>query len=210
MLSPIFSQPLNKSNTIEIDLSTSSPLLKGLNFNLNGLEDEISAFIDANNVEFAIGGYLEKRNLYKRFNQFNEDNRDNHLGIDIWSKKQEKLYAPIDAEVVVSFWHEIPGDYGGVIILKHLHENMTVHSLYGHLDNHSIKENPLGKKIKQGEIFARLGEFNENGNWPIHLHFQLIFKEEISGNNFPGVCSDDEIEKYKNLCPNPIEWLIHS
>ena len=58
-------------------------------------------------------------------------------------------------------------------------------------------------KIKKGEKIAELGNESENGNWPPHLHFQLIKNMEGKEGDFPGVCFKYEIKKYANQCPDP-------
>ena len=208
MIAPLFSKSLNSNNSVEIDLSIQSELLRTLDNNMNGLDLQISEYLDFHNADYAYGGYLEKRNLYKRVNHFASDERNIHLGIDVWSKNLELIHAPLDAEVILSHWHEIAGDYGGVIILRHSINDELIHSLYGHLSKESIHLNKKGNIIPKGEKFATLGEPKENGNWPIHLHFQLIKQDSIEGNNFPGVCSAQDLELYQSICPNPIDWVI--
>ena len=46
--------------------------------------------------------------------------------------------------------------------------------------------------------------FSENGNWPPHLHFQLILGIESYHGDYPGVCNDGDLDFYKNNCPNPM------
>jgi hypothetical protein len=48
----------------------------------------------------------------------------------------------------------------------------------------------------------------ENGQWPPHLHFQIVVDMEIPiaigrKGDYPGVCKLSEKEKYLNNCPNP-------
>jgi len=48
-----------------------------------------------------------------------------------------------------------------------------------------------------------LGNESENGNWPPHLHFQIINDIEGKFGDYPGVCSFKEIDKYSANCINP-------
>jgi peptidoglycan LD-endopeptidase LytH len=43
----------------------------------------------------------------------------------------------------------------------------------------------------------------ENGNWPPHLHFQLIADMEGWKGDYPGVCKYSEREKWLGNCPDP-------
>jgi peptidoglycan LD-endopeptidase LytH len=46
-----------------------------------------------------------------------------------------------------------------------------------------------------------------NGDWPPHLHFQLITDMMGNTGDFPGVCLPEEKQAYKVLCPDPIGIL---
>ena len=60
-----------------------------------------------------------------------------------------------------------------------------------------------GKRIEKGEIIGEFGTPLENGQWPPHLHFQLI--EDLQGwtGDYPGVCKYSEKELYLENCPDP-------
>ena len=51
--------------------------------------------------------------------------------------------------------------------------------------------------------YAHVGPFPENGDWPPHLHFQLMW--DLMGNfgDFPGVCSKRDMDTYQANCPDP-------
>jgi hypothetical protein len=42
----------------------------------------------------------------------------------------------------------------------------------------------------------------ENGNWPPHLHFQLIIDMQGMKGDYPGVCKFSERERYLANCPD--------
>jgi len=51
-----------------------------------------------------------------------------------------------------------------------------------------------------------IGEFGipmENGQWPPHLHFQIIVDMEDWIGDYPGVCKLSEREKFLANCPDP-------
>nr|WP_231119668.1 peptidoglycan DD-metalloendopeptidase family protein [Piscirickettsia salmonis] len=83
-------------------------------------------------------------------------------------------------------------------------EPYTFYTLYGHLSRHSFKTLYIGKAIAQGEPFATIGNEDENGGWPSHLHFQIInsMTDHHSG-NYPGICSEKELDYYLEQCPDP-------
>ena len=55
----------------------------------------------------------------------------------------------------------------------------------------------------RGEEIAHFGTPAENGNWPPHLHFQIIHDIEMKKGDYPGVCSYGEKDKYLQNCPDP-------
>ena len=54
-----------------------------------------------------------------------------------------------------------------------------------------------------GETIGHFGAANENGNWPPHLHFQIILNMGNYNGDYPGVCKRSEREEYLQNCPDP-------
>jgi murein DD-endopeptidase MepM/ murein hydrolase activator NlpD len=75
--------------------------------------------------------------------------------------------------------------------------------LYGHLSLNSIKNLYEGKNISKGEVIAEFGMRFENGNWPPHLHFQLIEDMQAWKGDYPGVCRFSERQQWLDNCPDP-------
>jgi murein DD-endopeptidase MepM/ murein hydrolase activator NlpD len=67
----------------------------------------------------------------------------------------------------------------------------------------SIKNISGGDRITKGDVFAEFGIPAENGQWPPHLHFQVINDIEGWSGDYPGVCKYSEREKYLLNCPDP-------
>lgn len=157
------------------------------------------------NQYVGIGGYDEDRVIYRQREHFtNQENaRSIHLGVDIWADAGEPVYAPIAGEIHSFAFNNHFGDYGPTIILKHVLEGLPFFTLYGHLSLQSLDELYIGKLLMPAEQIATIGSFPENGDWPPHLHFQII--SEIGENNgdFPGVSSLSDREYFLNLCPDP-------
>lgn len=78
------------------------------------------------------------------------------------------------------------------------------------VNNSELKNIKVGDKINKGEIFAKIGNSKENGNWPPHLHFQLISDMKGNWGDFPGVSSKQEKDKWLELCPDPMLMFNHS
>jgi len=209
----VIDKTFSKSDYTEIDLSASNHKLNEINVNApKEMEDYISGFIKARNAKVAIGGYLETRNLYKRSKYFNKqtdpnDERNIHLGVDIWAKSGTKVLAALDGEIHSFKNNTNYGDYGPCIILKHSVEETVFYTLYGHLSLTSIQNIQTGHIVKQGDKIAQLGDSSINGDYAPHLHFQII--KDMQGNfgDYPGVSSLNQLNLYKENCPNPMKLL---
>ena len=168
-------------------------------------------------AKFGIGGYMEDRVLYKRSQLFEipsaavsthinavvEDARSIHLGIDIWGPAGTKVYVPIGGMVHSFAFNDHFGDYGATIILQHQLDTIVFHTLYGHVSLVDLAQLHQGMYVSRGELIAHFGEPRENGDWPPHLHFQVIGDMNLKEGDYPGVCLKNESEKYLSNCPNP-------
>jgi murein DD-endopeptidase MepM/ murein hydrolase activator NlpD len=67
----------------------------------------------------------------------------------------------------------------------------------------SIDHIKVGQEFKQGEQIATLGDASVNGDYPPHLHFQIIKDIEDYTGDYPGVCSKQDLEVFRNNCPDP-------
>ncbi|BAV09133.1 Peptidase family M23 [Filimonas lacunae] len=178
------------------------------------LNSSIEVWLRQANARYGIGGYAEDRALYRTRALFgNADNntagesRSIHLGIDIWGPEGTPVYAPL-AGVVHSFaFNNQPGDYGATIIVQHTVNGNTFHTLYGHLSFDSIRELAKGQEIAAGALLARFGNLAENGNWPPHLHFQVVIDMQGKEGDYPGVCKPSEKDEYLANCPDADKLL---
>ena len=71
------------------------------------------------------------------------------------------------------------------------------------MELNSITSLKQGQSIRAGEVIARVGSPPENGNWPPHLHFQLIIDLLNLGTDFPGVALLSEKDIWLTLSPCP-------
>jgi murein DD-endopeptidase MepM/ murein hydrolase activator NlpD len=190
-----------------LDLSISNIALSKLDMDdavvfENFIEDHLAQ----KNAKVGYGGYNEERNLYKRsvvFNDSKTEERNIHIGLDLWIKAGTKLLAAVDGKVHSFKNNTDLGDYGPTIILEHTIENQIFYTLYGHLSLESIDNLEIGTFFSKGQQLATLGDASVNGNYAPHLHFQII--KDIEGNfgDYPGVCSKSKREFYLQNCPDP-------
>lgn len=160
----------------------------------------------ANGSFNGIGGYGEDRVIYRHRKHFStnaEKPRSIHLGVDIWAPAGTPLHAPLDGIVHSFAFNDHYGDYGPTIILAHELSGVTFFTLYGHLSLTSLEGMHKGQRIKAGQFFAAIGPYPENGDWPPHLHFQIIREMGSYQGDFPGVCHAADREYYLDLCPDP-------
>lgn len=166
----------------------------------------IDAKLKQSNARYGIGGYAEHRTVYSRSRVFDaadgEEPRRLHLGVDIWGAAGTPVFAPLGGVVHSFQFNNRDGDYGATIILQHQLEGYPFHTLYGHL---SLSDLQLkrGQYIATGEVFAHFGSPQENGNWPPHLHLQLISDMHEKEGDYPGVCRFSEKIFYLDNCPDP-------
>jgi len=164
----------------------------------------INEVLQQNNALVAYGGYLEQRNLYTSSSRFSKDKiRNIHLGIDFWCTAGTNVIVPLEGKVHSFQNNKDIGNYGPTIILEHKVNHILFYSLYGHLSIASLKGLYIGKVFKEGEVLASLGTPDINVNYAPHLHFQII---KTIGNylgDYPGVCHHNDLDFYKDNCPNP-------
>ena len=178
-------------------------------------------------AKYGIGGYNEDRVLYTRSNHFaspvykasiaasgGDDSsgelvgsRSIHLGIDIWAAAGTKVYVPVGGTVHSFAFNNNFGDYGATIILQHNLDITAFYTLYGHLSLADLTHVRKGKFITRGEVFGHFGPPAENGDWPPHLHFQVIKDIGLWEGDFPGVCDPAAAAKFLKNCPDPALML---
>ena len=156
-------------------------------------------------ARYGFGGYGEHRTLYARSKHFDtpEEPRRLHLGIDIWGPAGTKVMAPLDGIVHSFAFNNNDSDYGATLILTHQLEGVGFHTLYGHLSLNSLKNLYEGMVIDRGDVIAEFGMRFENGNWPPHLHFQVIADMQGWKGDYPGVCKYSERHTWLDNCPDP-------
>lgn len=197
-----------RDKIIAFDFTEKNEGLKKIDLqNIEEFSNYITDELKANHAKFGFGGYDELRVLYKRSSLFDEGNAEEprrlHLGIDIWGDEGTEIFAPLDGFVHSYAFNNKYGDYGATIILSHHIDEVEFFTLYGHLSLADIQNLKEGQEIKRGQKFAHFGKPADNGQWPPHLHFQIIHNLSGYKGDYPGVCKLSEKEKYLANCPDP-------
>lgn len=74
--------------------------------------------------------------------------------------------------------------------------------LHGHLSTESLTMVEVGKTVKKGELIATIGNEQENGGWPPHVHLQISYDEPVN-NDLPGVVKLANREAALKIYPDP-------
>lgn len=215
---PVMGEKLSTKNTLKMDFSPRNGALEKIDLtHTASFTDFVFSQLQTAQKKFGMGGYLEHRAIYRRSEVFATplaDFRNIHLGIDIWCAAGTPVFCPYDG-VVHSFQDNAGfGNYGPTIILEHQLGDKRLYSLYGHLYRKDLLAIEVGQPIAKGTAFCHVGPFPENGDWPPHLHVQLMW--DLMGNwgDFPGVASQRDLKAYSEICPDPNlilrfqdEWL---
>ncbi|PRY12704.1 peptidase M23-like protein [Pontibacter ummariensis] len=203
---PVLDADLNAPHVCLLDFTARNLLLQQTDLqNTEAFHQAVQQMLQEQHATVGVGGYLEDRFIYSRSKHFDAEveSRNLHLGVDVWIAAGTAVFTPLDA-VVHSFQDNNNfGDYGPTIILQHTLEETTFYTLYGHLNRTSLEGLAAGKHFAKGEKIAEVGPYPENGDWPPHLHFQVMATMEGKFGDYPGVATTAEKAKYQLVCPNP-------
>lgn len=208
-IEPIMKLGIERDDFVEMDFTENNKALQNIDVsNTESFTAYINSVLD-NNKKVGIGGYGEDRYIYQRSPLFNSNNKPRtiHLGVDIWVPAGTIIYAPINSWVHSFRDNNKFGDYGATVVLEHHLNEVTFYTLYGHLSRSSLEGMEEGMEILKGDDFAKVGTPEENGQWPPHLHFQLISDMLGWKGDFYGVAPVSDKNYYMNLCPNPEKML---
>ena len=163
-----------------------------------------------NGARLGIGRYDEARLLYttEAFRRKNGEPRTVHLGIDLFVEAGTRIQAPLEGRVHSFALNDAPLDYGPTLLLEHrTEEGDCFYTLYGHLSLDSLDGLERGRRVSRGETIARVGSYEVNGNWPPHLHFQIVLDLLDKEGDFPGVAAPSERGLWLGLSPDPSAFL---
>lgn len=203
---PLLPQFSKKESYAQIDLSVQNEASQAYDLSQ---QSDLVAFVklekQRQQADILWGGYLEQRRLYGASELFRAGKlpRDIHLGIDFWGEVGTAVAAPISGTVHSFQINDGFRDYGPTIILVHTIAGLQFYTLYGHLSTSDLQHLEIGMSIPAGKIVGHFGNNTENGQWPPHVHFQVMGKMYGKTGDFPGVCSPNELEIMKKNCPDP-------
>jgi 4-aminobutyrate aminotransferase-like enzyme/Ser/Thr protein kinase RdoA (MazF antagonist) len=173
------------------------------------LSERIFSELRAAGVPVGVGRYDEARLIYAApaFSSGTrpiDERRTIHLGIDLFVEGGAPLYAPLAGEVYLAVDNAARLDYGPLVILKHATDNgLTFFTLYGHLGADALGRCHAGQLVARGERIGSIGAPPHNGDWPPHLHFQIITDLLDLDRDFPGVAYASRRAIWTSLSPDP-------
>ncbi len=206
-LRPLFIPEPGPDNTLLLDLTSNNTDMENLAIkDPKMLGQYIFDRMKAQQAIYAYGGYMEDRAVYRRSSLFGApggDARSIHLGTDVWAAAGTPVYLPLDGHIH-SFQNNAQyGDYGPTIIIEHRLQKISFFTLYGHLSSGSLDRIEEQMPVKAGKLLCHIGDAPENGDWPPHLHFQIITDMKGKKGDFPGVAFPGKKQAYQDICPDP-------
>lgn len=196
-----------------------TPKAEALDFSTSGPDAAVIATLDGlaldryceaktaqAQADFAVGRYGEDRTIYKgaAFETASAARRTVHLGIDIFAPAGEAIYAPIAGTVAFTYDDDVAFGFGPTVLLEHTTDDGDrFWTLYGHLERKGFAKLKFGQSIRQGEAFAAFGARHENGQWPPHLHFQIVTDHLGLEGRMHGVGVGRDWQVWRAICPDP-------
>jgi 4-aminobutyrate aminotransferase-like enzyme/Ser/Thr protein kinase RdoA (MazF antagonist) len=176
------------------------------------LDKQVRNVMTDADASLAIGRYDEARAFYTTdaFATIGNDSqtwRTVHIGMDFFTQQPAEVFAVCDGTVHSFANNAADRDYGPTIILEHsVADDLVFYTLYGHLSTDSLTAMTVGKVVRRGDVIGHVGARHENGNWPTHLHFQIVLDMLGKQGDFPGVAYAPQRSLWKSICPDP--WLL--
>lgn len=156
---------------------------------------------------YGLGSYFEKRSVYAT-PQFADvaspEWRTLHLGIDVFAPAGTPVYAPLAGRVLHLTYNADRLDYGHTLIVEHSADGVPFYTLYGHLGASLPTLLAKGDTVAPGQLIAHLGDWDENGGWAAHIHFQVMTDMlDQNGGNFFGVGHESLSDVWAEICLDP-------
>jgi len=203
---PVIPFDLKSGGAVVFDFTDQSRDFAHIDINdVAGFTERLFERIVDAELPVGVGRYDEDRMIYRHSPLFDgeAERRSIHLGIDLFVVEGTEVMAPLEGHVHSVADNSGLGNYGPTVILEHAIGGLRFWTLYGHLGRPSVIRLGLGEPLEAGEEFAAVGDHSENGNWPPHLHFQIIADLMGRSGDFPGVAAPSERERWLEISPNP-------
>lgn len=91
--------------------------------------------------------------------------KENHFGVDVVTKPDESIKAPLDGTVIYTGFTV---EDGYIIHVQHSNNLMSIFKHNAHLNK------KMGERVKTGEVISTVGNTGTNSKGP-HMHFELWF-----------------------------------
>ena len=198
--------------SVVVDISPESPLAQMY----DGSEDfekdsrHLRDSMLAHQASWGIGRYLEPRICYSGPQYVGPYGvRSIHLGVDVFAKAGTEVCSPLDGVVYGFADNSGRLDYGPTIVVQHSagQDGPVFYTLYGHLSRSSLGQIGVGDAVKAGDTLGSIGNADENGGWPPHLHFQVITDMMGETSQFLGVGSQEHLSVWEDLCLSPAAFF---
>ena len=203
---PILNRSITSENSTILDLSIGSTELGNVDEFENIPNFTHQIFNRLTDGQVAIGRYNEARPIYlgDMFAVDHHERRAIHIGLDLFDHAGTPIFAPLAGHVYSVHDNKGDKDYGPTLILEHQPTpEIKFYTLYGHLGGSVLEQWQVGQVVEAGAQIAVMGDYPDNGNWPPHVHFQII--ADMLGNTveFPGVIAPRHRSVWLSLSPNP-------
>ena len=212
-IGPVVAADLSKA--VVFDLSVGSPELESpaAAADTAALTAKIFGRMRESGADAAIGRYDEARLVYQSDAFLSSAGehpewRTVHLAVDLFLAPGSAVLSPLPGRVHSFRDNAERLDYGPTIILEHSPDGApTFYTLYGHLTGDSLSGLVRGMSVARGQTIGRVGRPPENGDWPPHLHFQIVTDLLGREGDFPGVAPASRRAVWLSLSPDPSRML---
>jgi 4-aminobutyrate aminotransferase-like enzyme/Ser/Thr protein kinase RdoA (MazF antagonist) len=199
------------TRAVVFDLSVGSPELESVAAagDTPSLTAKIFGRMREAGAAAAIGRYDEARLVYQT-DAFrgpggeHPEWRTVHLAVDLFLPPGSPVSSPLPGRVHSFRDNAARLDYGPTVILEHAPTNAPVFfTLYGHLTTESLSGLSVGMAVEKGQPIGRIGAPPGNGDWPPHVHFQVVTDLLGREGDFPGVAPASQRAVWLSLSPDP-------
>ena len=160
-------------------------------------------------AEAGIGRYGEARLVYggdafAGSGDEHPERRTVHMAIDIFLQPGSPVLAPLPGRIHSVRDNAARFDYGPTVILAHEPRDAApFYTLYGHLSADSLSGLAAGMPVAKGQRIGSIGAPPGNGDWPPHVHFQIITDMLDRDGEFPGVALASRRAVWLSISPDP-------